>query len=123
MNQHDRNQIIILLKILFAAVTICSMIVSAYYAYSNGEEFRALRDAGALPECVEGFIQGMEFALLAVGAAACYMFIDGWKPHERLRRTGYTAFLRRSRNRRFDFRNHELDRRINGLGWGFIPIL
>lgn len=82
MSQRNRDQIIFMLKILFAAVAICSMIVSIYYAYSNGEEFRALRDSGALPECVEKYIQAMEFELLAVGSAVWYFFIDGRKPHE-----------------------------------------
>ena len=72
----QRDQIIFLLKMLFVVVTICSMIASIYYAYSNGEEFKALRDSGALPECVEGHIQAMEFALLAVGSAVWYFLFD-----------------------------------------------
>ena len=82
MKQRDLNQILFVLKMLFVVVAICSMIVSIYYAYSNGEEFRALRDSGALPECVEGYIQAMEFALLAAGSAVWYFCIDGRKPHE-----------------------------------------
>ena len=88
MSQRDRGQIIFVLKMLFGVVTICSMIASIYYAYSNGEEFKALRDSGVLPECVEGYIQAIEFALLAAGSAVWYFLIDERKPHERLRCTG-----------------------------------
>lgn len=81
MSQRDRDQIIFVLKMLFLVVALCSMAASVYYAISNGEEFRALKDSGALPECVEGFIQAMEFALLSIGSIAWYMFIDWRKPH------------------------------------------